>query len=158
LPPATCAVISHDMDSHHADQTDYSDALMRGLVPRIQACGTELHHIRGQSAAPHELILEVRESCEREPGKAEIWRPLGICTQFAAEFSKIKPVPTFFSSPIKVALPPFTACSAVTLTSSFTREVLPPAYFKEGKLKALVVTSESRGPELPDGRTASMFS
>ena len=35
LPSATCAVTSHDTDSHRAGQTDYSDALIAGLDPAI---------------------------------------------------------------------------------------------------------------------------
>ena len=89
----------------------------------------------------------------RQPGKLKYGAPPRIYTQFAAEFFKIKTGTDILFIPYKGGAPAITDLLGGHIDIVFNPKSSLLTYFKEGKLKALAVTSESRWPELPDTPT-----
>ena len=89
----------------------------------------------------------------QNPGKLKYGAPPGIYTQFAAEFFKIKTGTDILFIPYKGGAPAITDLLGGHIDIVFNPKSSLLTYFKEGKLKALAVTSESRWPELPDTPT-----
>jgi len=87
------------------------------------------------------------------PGKLKYGAPPGIYTQFAAEFFKVKTGTDILFVPYKGGAPAITDLLGGHIDMVFNPKSSLLAHFKEGKLKALSVTSERRWPELPDTPT-----
>jgi tripartite-type tricarboxylate transporter receptor subunit TctC len=87
------------------------------------------------------------------PGKLKFGAPPGIYTHFAAEFFKVKTGTDILFVPYKGGAPAITDLLGGHIDMVFNPKSSLLTHFKEGKLKALAVTSESRWPELPDTPT-----
>ncbi len=115
----------------------YTDSLALALSPRVAADTSE------------ELVKYAKDN----PGKLKYGAPPGIYTQFAGEFFKIRTSTDIQFVPYKGGAPALsdTLGGHIDIVFNNRSTVLP--YFKERKLKPIVVTSQSRWPELPETPT-----
>jgi tripartite-type tricarboxylate transporter receptor subunit TctC len=96
-----------------------------------------------------ELVKYARDN----PGKLKYGAPPGIYTQFAAEYFKIKTGTDILFVPYKGGAPAITDVLGGHIDMVFNNRSTLLAQFKDGKLKALAVTSAARWPELPQTPT-----
>jgi tripartite-type tricarboxylate transporter receptor subunit TctC len=96
-----------------------------------------------------ELVKYARDN----PGKLKYGAPPGIYTQFAAEYFKIKTGTDILFVPYKGGAPAITDVLGGHIDMVFNNRSTLLAQFKDGKLKALAVTSATRWPELPQTPT-----
>jgi tripartite-type tricarboxylate transporter receptor subunit TctC len=87
------------------------------------------------------------------PGKMTYGAPLGIYTQFSAEFFKIKTGTDILFVPYKGAAPAITDLLGGHIDMVFNNKSTLLAHFKKGTLRPLAVTSKNRWPELPQTPT-----
>ena len=87
------------------------------------------------------------------PGKLKYGAPPGIYTHFAGEFFKTKTATDILFVPYKGGAPAITDVLGGHIDMVFGNKSTLLPYFKERKLKALAVTSQSRWPELPETPT-----
>jgi tripartite-type tricarboxylate transporter receptor subunit TctC len=102
---------------------------------------------------PTKTFQDFVSYARENPGNLKYGAPPGIYTQFAAEFFKIKTGTDILFVPYKGGAPAITDLLGGHIDMVFNPKSSLLTYFKEGKLKALAVTSESRWPELPDTPT-----
>jgi tripartite-type tricarboxylate transporter receptor subunit TctC len=86
---------------------------------------------------------------KKNPGKVRYGAPAGVYTQFASEFFKVKTGTDILFVPYKGAAPAITDLLGGHIEMVFNTKSVLLQHIKEGKLKALAVTSEVRWPELP---------
>jgi tripartite-type tricarboxylate transporter receptor subunit TctC len=83
------------------------------------------------------------------PGKLKYGAPPGIYTHFAGEFFKIKTGADVLFVPYKGGAPAITDVLGGHIDMVFNNKSTLLSHFRDGKLKALAVTSQARWPELP---------
>jgi tripartite-type tricarboxylate transporter receptor subunit TctC len=83
------------------------------------------------------------------PGKLKYGAPPGLYTHIASEFFKIKTGTDILFVPYKGGAPAVTDALGGHIEMIFNNKLNLLPLFKDGKLKALAVTSQSRWPELP---------
>jgi tripartite-type tricarboxylate transporter receptor subunit TctC len=115
----------------------YSDSLALAVSPRVPADTCEA------------LVRYAKDN----PGKLKFGAPPGIYTHFAGEFFKIKTATDIQFVPYKGGAPALTDVLGGHIDMVFNNKSTVLPYVKEGKLKALAVTSQSRWPELPETPT-----
>jgi tripartite-type tricarboxylate transporter receptor subunit TctC len=93
------------------------------------------------------------EHARNNPGKLSYGAPPGIYIHYAAEFFKIKTGTDILFVPYKGAAPMITDLLGGHIDMVFNNRSTLLAYFKEGKLKPLAVTSDERWRELPQTPT-----
>jgi len=98
---------------------------------------------------PADTFEQFIQYAKNNPGKLKYGAPPGIYTHFAAEFLKIKTGTDILFVPYKGAAPVITDVLGGHIDMVFSTKSTLVTHFKEGKLKALAVTSAVRWPELP---------
>jgi tripartite-type tricarboxylate transporter receptor subunit TctC len=98
---------------------------------------------------PAETFGQFVQYAKNNPGKLKYGAPPGIYTHFAAEFLKIKTGTEILFVPYKGAAPVITDVLGGHIDMVFSTKSTLLTHFKEGKLRALAVTSAVRWPELP---------
>jgi tripartite-type tricarboxylate transporter receptor subunit TctC len=93
------------------------------------------------------------QHAKNNAGKLSYGAPPGIYIHYAAEFFKIKTGTDILFVPYKGATPMITDLLGGHIDMLFNNKSTLLTHFKEGRLKALAVTSEVRWPELPDTPT-----
>jgi tripartite-type tricarboxylate transporter receptor subunit TctC len=115
----------------------YTDSLALAVSPRV----------------PVDTCQELVRYAKDNPGKLKFGAPPGIYTHFAGEFFKIKTGTDIQFVPYKGGAPAVTDVLGGHIDMVFNNKSTVLPHFKEGKLKALAVTSQSRWPELPETPT-----
>jgi tripartite-type tricarboxylate transporter receptor subunit TctC len=115
----------------------YADSLALAISPRVPA------------ATCQELVKYAKDN----PGKLKFGAPPGIYTHFAGEFFKIKTGTDILFVPYKGGAPALTDVLGGHIDMVFGNKSTVLPHFKEHKLKALAVFSQSRWPELPETPT-----
>jgi tripartite-type tricarboxylate transporter receptor subunit TctC len=115
----------------------YSDSLALAVSPRVPADTCEA------------LVRYAKDN----PGKLKFGAPPGIYTHFAGEFFKTRTATDILFVPYKGGAPALTDVLGGHIDMIFNNKSTVLPYVKEGKLKALAVTSQSRWPELPETPT-----
>ena len=98
---------------------------------------------------PADTFQQFVRYAKDNPGKLRYGAPPGIYTHFAGEFFKIKTGTDILFVPYKGAAPAITDVLGGHIEMVFNNKSTLLTHIKEGKLKALAVTSEVRWPELP---------
>jgi tripartite-type tricarboxylate transporter receptor subunit TctC len=106
---------------------------------------------------PAQSLQEFVDYAKNNPGKLRYGAPPGIYTHFAGEFFKVKMGTDILFVPYKGAAPAITDVLGGHIDMVFNNKSTLLTHFKEGKLKALAVTSDVRWPELPDTPTMKEF-
>jgi tripartite-type tricarboxylate transporter receptor subunit TctC len=99
---------------------------------------------------PAQSFQEFVDFAKNNPGKLRYGAPPGIYTHFAGEFFKVKTGTDILFVPYKGGAPAITDVLGGHIDMVFNNKSTLLTHFKEGKLKALAVTSDVRWPELPD--------
>ncbi len=115
----------------------YVDSLALAISPRVPADTCE------------GLVKYAKDN----PGKLKYGAPPGIYTHFAGEFFKTKTATDILFVPYKGGAPAITDVLGGHIDMVFGNKSTLLPHFKEQKLKALAVTSQSRWPELPETPT-----
>jgi len=115
----------------------YTDSLALAVSPRV----------------PADTCQELVKYAKDNPGKLKYGAPPGIYTHFAGEFFKNKTATDILFVPYKGGAPVVTVVLGGHIDMVFNNKSTVLPHFKERKLKALAVTSQSRWPELPDTPT-----
>jgi tripartite-type tricarboxylate transporter receptor subunit TctC len=115
----------------------YSDSLALAVSPRVPADSCEA------------LVRYAKDN----PGKLKFGAPPGIYTHFAGEFFKTRTATDIQFVPYKGGAPALTDVLGGHIDMVFNNKSTVLPYVKEGKLKALAVTSQSRWVELPETPT-----
>jgi tripartite-type tricarboxylate transporter receptor subunit TctC len=102
---------------------------------------------------PANTFQELVKYARDNPGKLKYGAPPGIYTQFAAEYFKVKTGTDVLFVPYKGGAPAITDVLGGHIDMVFNNKSTLLAQFKDGKLKALAVTSAARWPELPQTPT-----
>jgi tripartite-type tricarboxylate transporter receptor subunit TctC len=102
---------------------------------------------------PANTFQELVKYARDNPGKLKYGAPPGIYTQFAAEYFKAKTGTDILFVPYKGGAPAITDVLGGHIDMVFNNKSTLLAQFKDGKLKALAVTSGARWPELPQTPT-----
>jgi tripartite-type tricarboxylate transporter receptor subunit TctC len=102
---------------------------------------------------PAQTFQEFVDFAKSNPGKLKYGAPPGIYTHFAGEFFKVKTGTDILFVPYKGGAPAITDLLGGHIDMVFNNKSTLLTHFKEGKLKALAVTSDVRWPELPDTPT-----
>jgi tripartite-type tricarboxylate transporter receptor subunit TctC len=102
---------------------------------------------------PADTFQELVKYAKANPGKLKYGAPPGIYTQFAAEYFKIKTGTDILFVPYKGGAPAITDVLGGHIDMVFNNRSTLLPQFKDGKLKALAVTSAARWPELPQTPT-----
>lgn len=100
-------------------------------------------------SVPADTFQQFVQYAKNNPGKLRYGAPPGIYTHFASEFFKIKTGTDILFVPYKGAAPVITDVLGGHIEMVFNAKSVLLPHIKEGKLKALAVTSEARWPELP---------
>jgi tripartite-type tricarboxylate transporter receptor subunit TctC len=102
---------------------------------------------------PANTLQEIVAYAKANPGKLKYGASPGIYTHFAGEFFKIKTGTDILFVPYKGGAPAVTDVLGghIEMVVNNKSDLLP--LFKDGKLKALAVTSGTRWPELPQTPT-----
>jgi tripartite-type tricarboxylate transporter receptor subunit TctC len=117
--------------------TIFVDTLALAISPRV----------------PANTFQELVQYAKDNPGKLKYGAPPGLYTHIAGEFFKVKTGTDILFVPYKGGAPAVTDALGGHIEMVFnTKSNLLPL-FKDGKLKALAVTSQSRWPELPQTPT-----
>jgi tripartite-type tricarboxylate transporter receptor subunit TctC len=106
---------------------------------------------------PAQTFQEFVDFAKSNPGKLKYGAPPGIYTHFAGEFFKVKTGTDILFVPYKGGAPAITDLLGGHIDMVFNNKSTLLTHFKEGKLKALAVTSDVRWPELPDTPTMKEF-
>jgi tripartite-type tricarboxylate transporter receptor subunit TctC len=117
--------------------TIYADSLALAISPRV----------------PADTCQELVKYAKDNPGRLKFGAPPGIYTHFAGEFFKIKTGTDILFVPYKGGAPALTDVLGGHIDMVFNNKSTVLPHVKEGKLKALAVTSQSRWPELPETPT-----
>jgi tripartite-type tricarboxylate transporter receptor subunit TctC len=104
-------------------------------------------------SVPADTIAQLVTYAKNNPGKLKYGAPPGIYTQFAGEFFKIKTGTDILFVPYKGGAPAIADLLGAHIDMVFNNKSTLLALFKDGKLKALAVTSAARWPELPQTPT-----
>jgi tripartite-type tricarboxylate transporter receptor subunit TctC len=102
---------------------------------------------------PANTFQEFVAYAKGNPGKLRYGASPGIYTHFAAEFFKIKTGTDILFVPYKGGAPAVTDVLGGHIEMVFNNKSNLLPYLKDGKLKALAVTSQARWPELPQTPT-----
>jgi tripartite-type tricarboxylate transporter receptor subunit TctC len=119
----------------------------------IAAICTDSMALAVSPSVPADTIAQLVTYAKDNPGKLKYGAPPGIYTQFAAEFFKIKTSTDILFVPYKVGAPAMTDVLGGHIDMVFNNKSTLLAQFRDGKLKALAVTSAARWPELPQTPT-----
>ncbi|MFZ1951347.1 MAG: tripartite tricarboxylate transporter substrate binding protein [Pseudolabrys sp.] len=98
---------------------------------------------------PADTFRQFVDYAKSNPGKLKYGAPPGIYTQFAAEFFKVKTGTDILFVPYKGGAPAITDVLGGHIDMVFNNKSTLLTLIKEGKLRALAVTSAVRWPELP---------
>jgi len=109
------------------------------------------------ASSPLKTVREFVDFAKNNPGKLRYGAPPGIYTHFAGEFFKAKTGADILFVPYKGGAPAITDVLGGHIDMVFNNKSTLLTHFKEGKLKALAVTSDVRWPELPDTPTMKEF-
>jgi tripartite-type tricarboxylate transporter receptor subunit TctC len=104
-------------------------------------------------SVPAQTFQELVTYARQNPGKLKYGAPPGIYTQFAAEYFKLKTGTDILFVPYKGGAPAITDVLGGHIEMVFNNRSTLLSLFKDGKLKALAVTSAARWPELPQTPT-----
>jgi len=115
----------------------YADSLALAISPRV----------------PADTCQGLVKYAKDNPGKLKYGAPPGIYTHFAGEFFKTKTGTDILFVPYKGGAPAITDVLGGHIDMVFGNKSTLLPHFKEQKLKALAVTSQSRWPELPETPT-----
>ena len=115
----------------------YVDSLALAISPRM----------------PADTCQGLVKYAKDNPGKLKYGAPPGIYTHFAGEFFKTKTATDILFVPYKGGAPAITDVLGGHIDMVFGNKSTLLPHFKEQKLKALAVTSQSRWPELPETPT-----
>jgi tripartite-type tricarboxylate transporter receptor subunit TctC len=115
----------------------YADSLALAISPRV----------------PADTCQGLVKYAKDNPGKLKYGAPPGIYTHFAGEFFKTKTATDILFVPYKGGAPAITDVLGGHIDMVFGNKSTLLPHFKEQKLKALAVTSQSRWPELPETPT-----
>jgi tripartite-type tricarboxylate transporter receptor subunit TctC len=102
---------------------------------------------------PADTIQQLIKYARDNPGKLKYGAPPGIYTQFAGEFFKIKTGTDILFVPYKGGAPAITDVLGGHIDMVFNNKSTLLVHFRDGRLKALAVTSAARWPELPQTPT-----
>lgn len=102
---------------------------------------------------PADTFQQFVQYAKDNPGKLTYGAPPGIYTHFAAEFFKVKTATDILFVPYKGAAPAITDLLGGHIQMLFNNKSTLLGHIKDGRLKALAVTSEVRWPELPSTPT-----
>jgi tripartite-type tricarboxylate transporter receptor subunit TctC len=102
---------------------------------------------------PANTFQELVKYAKDNPGKLKYGAPPGLYTHIASEFFKIKTGTDILFVPYKGGAPAVTDALGGHIEMIFNNKSNLLPFFKDGKLKALAVTSQSRWPELPQTPT-----
>ncbi len=102
---------------------------------------------------PADTFQQFVRYAKDNPGKLRYGAPPGIYTQFAGEFLKIKTGTDILFVPYKGGAPAITDVLGGHIDMVFNNKSTLLQHFKDGKMKALAVTSKTRWPELPQTPT-----
>jgi tripartite-type tricarboxylate transporter receptor subunit TctC len=102
---------------------------------------------------PADTFQELVKYAKDNPGKLKYGAPPGIYTHFAGEFFKIRTGTDILFVPYKGGAPAITDVLGGHIEMVFNNKSTLLPHFKDGKLKALAVTSKVRWPELPQTPT-----
>ena len=102
---------------------------------------------------PADTVTQLVKYAKDNPGKLKYGAPPGIYTHFAGEFFKIKTGTDILFVPYKGGAPAITDVLGGHIDMVFNNRSTLLPQFKDGKLKALAVTSAARWPELPQTPT-----
>jgi tripartite-type tricarboxylate transporter receptor subunit TctC len=97
---------------------------------------------------PADTLQDLVSYAKDHPGKLKYGAPPGIYTHFAGEFFKIKTGTDILFVPYKGGAPAITDVLGGHIEMVFNNKSTLLPHFKDGKLKALAVTSRARWPEL----------
>jgi tripartite-type tricarboxylate transporter receptor subunit TctC len=115
----------------------YADSLALAISPRV----------------PADTCQGLVKYAKDHPGKLKYGAPPGIYTHFAGEFFKTKTATDILFVPYKGGAPAITDVLGGHIDMVFGNKSTLLPHFKQQKLKALAVTSQSRWPELPETPT-----
>jgi tripartite-type tricarboxylate transporter receptor subunit TctC len=101
-------------------------------------------------SVPAATFQEFVEHAKRSPGAVRYGAPPGIYTHFAGEYFKVRTGTDVQFVPYKGAAPAITDVLGGHIEMVFNNKSTLLAHIKEGKLRALAVTSGGRWPELPN--------
>jgi tripartite-type tricarboxylate transporter receptor subunit TctC len=113
------------------------DSLVLAISPRV----------------PAQTFGEFVQYAKANPGKLKYGASPGIYTHFAGEFFKLKTGTDILFVPYKGGAPAVTDVLGGHIEMVVNNKSNLLAYLKDGKLKALAVTSRARWPELPQTPT-----
>jgi tripartite-type tricarboxylate transporter receptor subunit TctC len=102
---------------------------------------------------PTDTFQELVTYARQNPGKLKYGATPGIYTQFAGEYFKVKTATDILFVPYKGGAPAITDVLGGHIEMTFGNKSTLLSLFKDGKLKALAVTSAARWPELPQTPT-----
>ena len=102
---------------------------------------------------PADTFQQLVRYAKDNPGKLRYGAPPGIYTHFAGEFLKIKTGTDILFVPYKGGAPAITDVLGGHIDMVFNNKSTLLQHFKDGKMKALAVTSKTRWPELPQTPT-----
>jgi tripartite-type tricarboxylate transporter receptor subunit TctC len=102
---------------------------------------------------PVTTFQELVKYAKDNPGKLKYGAPPGLYTHIASEFFKIKTGADILFVPYKGGAPAVTDLLGGHIEMVFNNKSNLLSLFKDGKLKALAVTSQTRWPELPQTPT-----
>jgi tripartite-type tricarboxylate transporter receptor subunit TctC len=100
-------------------------------------------------SVPADTFQQLVKYARDNPGKLKYGAPPGIYTQFAAEYFKLKTATDILFVPYKGGAPAITDVLGGHIDMVFNNRSTLLPQFKDGKLRALAVTSAARWPELP---------
>jgi tripartite-type tricarboxylate transporter receptor subunit TctC len=100
-------------------------------------------------SVPADTFQQLVKYARDNPGKLKYGAPPGIYTQFAAEYFKLKTATDILFVPYKGGAPAITDLLGGHIDMVFNNRSTLLPQFKDGKLRALAVTSAARWPELP---------
>jgi tripartite-type tricarboxylate transporter receptor subunit TctC len=98
---------------------------------------------------PVDTFQQFVQYAKDNPGKLKYGAPPGIYTHLASEFLKVRTGMDILFVPYKGAAPVVTDVLGGHIEMVFNAKSVLLPHVKEGRLKALAVTSASRWPELP---------
>jgi tripartite-type tricarboxylate transporter receptor subunit TctC len=119
----------------------------------IAAICTDSMALAVSPSVPADTVAQLVTYAKDNPGKLKYGAPPGIYTQFAGEFFKIKTGTDILFVPYKGGAPAITDLLGGHIDLVFNNKSTLLAQFRDGKLKALAVTSAARWPELPQTPT-----
>jgi tripartite-type tricarboxylate transporter receptor subunit TctC len=124
-----------------------------GSFAPIAAICTDSMALAVSPSVPANTFQELVKYAKDNPGKLKYGAPPGIYTQFAAEYFKVKTGTDILFVPYKGGAPAITDVLGGHIEMVFNNRSTLLPQFKDGKLKALAVTSAARWPELPQTPT-----